>query len=155
MTKHPRKRRKTSNNTHDSTSSQIKEPRLAMIMDDENKDDDERRLESLLFGVKYRPRDKGKVKDSEESSDQGVDESGEEREGGGMRHLLDQDVCRDFILFYFLISYNQIYSYSSSTILSRLMSLPIPERNRLRNKKSPMMEALLPARKHQRRERHI
>ena len=66
-----------------------------MIMDDENKDDEERRLESLLFGVKYRPRD-GEVKDSDESGDQEGDESEEEGDGedgeGGMRHLLDEDV---------------------------------------------------------------
>lgn len=102
MTKHPRKRQKTSNNTNGTTSTQIKEQRLAMIMDDENKDDDERRLESLLFGVKYRPRGKGKVNGSAESSDQGDDQSGEEPEGGGMRHLLDEEVGR--YILYILIS---------------------------------------------------
>jgi U3 small nucleolar RNA-associated protein 18 len=107
MAKHPRKRQKTSKtsgNSHETTSSRLKEERLAMIMDDENKDDEERRLESLLFGVKYRPRDGGKVKDSDESGDQEGDESSEEEdgEGGGMRHLLDQDVCLLFSHFEFI-----------------------------------------------------
>jgi len=97
MPKHPRKRQKTSGNPHGILTSQIKEERLAMIMDDENKDDEERRLESLLFGVKYRPRDGGKVKDSDESGDQESDGGGEVGGGGGgMRHLLDQDVCYYF-----------------------------------------------------------
>jgi len=96
MEKHPRKRQKKSENTHGTLPSQTKEERLAMIMDDENKDDEERRLESLLFGVKYRPRDGGKVKDSDEAGDQESDGSGEGGGGGGMRHLLDQDVCYYF-----------------------------------------------------------
>jgi U3 small nucleolar RNA-associated protein 18 len=69
----------------------MKEERLA---DEEGKDDEERRLESLLFGVKYHP---GRVKDSDEISDQEGDDSEEDKEEkGGMRHLLNQDVCDFF-----------------------------------------------------------
>jgi U3 small nucleolar RNA-associated protein 18 len=90
MVKHARKRQKTSDIVHDVQSSQIKEGR---IMDDENKDDEERRLESLLFGVKYRPRDEDEMKNSDEREGYRSREEEEER-GGGMGHLLDQDVCR-------------------------------------------------------------
>lgn len=64
-----------------------------MLMDDETKDDEERRLESLLFGVKYVPKEKGKGKmDSDSDTDE--EDGGEDEEEGarGMQHLLDQDV---------------------------------------------------------------
>jgi U3 small nucleolar RNA-associated protein 18 len=55
-----------------------KAARLEMLLDEESKDDEERRLESLLFGAKYIPKGEDII------SNQG---------GGGLQHLLDQDVC--------------------------------------------------------------
>ena len=62
-----------------------------MLMDDESKDDEERRLESLLFGVKYVPKGKGKMDSGSDTEDEG---SGDDDDDGarGMQHLLDQDV---------------------------------------------------------------
>ncbi|CAA7266393.1 unnamed protein product [Cyclocybe aegerita] len=63
-----------------------------MLMDEENKDDEERRLESMLFGTKYTPREKGKGK--LESSDEGEEDSDDMEEDGGrgMQHLRDEDL---------------------------------------------------------------
>jgi len=84
MAKHGRKRQKTSD-SHEPAPS--KAARLAMLLDDENKDDEERKLESLLFGVKYEPRNKGiGVGAGDESERDEVEEGGR-----GMQHLLDQD----------------------------------------------------------------
>ena len=60
MPKNARKRQKISQakGSHDSHVDQPsnKAARLQILLDEENKDDEERRLESLLFGVKYVPR---------------------------------------------------------------------------------------------------
>lgn len=70
-----------------------KAARLELLLDEESKDDEERRLESLLFGVKYVPKQKGKGKmkdtsdDEDEDMDDVIDDGGRE-----MQHLLDQDV---------------------------------------------------------------
>lgn len=69
-----------------------------MLLDDESKDDEERRLESLLFGVKYVPREGRKGKMKETSDDEY--ETGEELEeegGRGLQHLMDQDVRPKFV----------------------------------------------------------
>ena len=65
-----------------------------MLLDEESKDDEERRLESLLFGVKYVPKGEDININHEGLSDE-VDAQG----GRGLQHLLDQDVC-------FLTSYS-------------------------------------------------
>jgi len=84
MAKHGRKRQKTSD-THESAPSKV--ARLAMLLDDENKDDEERKLESLLFGVKYEPRNKDIGVGAGDKSERDEVEEG----GRGMQHLLDQD----------------------------------------------------------------
>jgi hypothetical protein len=58
-----------------------------MLLDDENKDDEERKLESLLFGVKYEPRNKGIGMGAADESERDEVEEG----GRGLQHLLDQD----------------------------------------------------------------
>ena len=58
-----------------------------MLLDEESKDDEERRLESMLFGVKYTPKGEDISINHDEDSDE-MDNQG----GGGMQHLLDQDV---------------------------------------------------------------
>ena len=86
MPKHPRKRQKRSNN-HDHAAP-TKAARLAMLLDDESKDDEERRLESMLFGVEYQPRAKSVEKKTLRDSEEDTQDNGR-----GMQHLLDQDVC--------------------------------------------------------------
>ena len=86
MAKHPRKRQKTHSSLPLGDSNNA---RLEMLLDEESKDDEERRLESMLFGVKYIPRGKGKGKepdDGEEGGDASI------FGGRGMDHLLDNDV---------------------------------------------------------------
>ncbi|KAF9042256.1 WD40-repeat-containing domain protein [Panaeolus papilionaceus] len=82
MPRHARKKQKTAE------AAPSKAARLEMLMDDEAKDDEERQLESMLFGVRYEPKDKGKRKDYDSAdSDDDDDEGGRE-----MQHLMDQDL---------------------------------------------------------------
>jgi U3 small nucleolar RNA-associated protein 18 len=87
MGKHPRKRQKT--NASSMPLGDGDNARLEMLLDDESKDDEERRLESMLFGVKYVPRGKGKSKEPDDG-----EEGGDALDfgGRGMDHLLDNDV---------------------------------------------------------------
>lgn len=82
MAKHPRKRQKTTKGAKD-----IQPLGSNLITDDSSKDDEERRLESLLFGTKFVPREKDKliVVDDEDEM---------EMEGGGqeMNVLMDTDL---------------------------------------------------------------
>jgi len=97
MAKHPRKRQKASkdDNPHPN-----KTARLEMLLDDESKDDEERRLESMLFGVKYVPRERGKGK-ATDISDEDYEqvEDVEEESGRGLQHLMDQEVRSKFVFF--------------------------------------------------------
>jgi hypothetical protein len=95
MPKNARKRQKTSQakGDHGSYAEQSlpnKAARLEMLLDEESKDDEERRLESLLFGVKYIPKGEDIITnhDEEEGSSDEMDNQG----GRGLQHLLDQDV---------------------------------------------------------------
>ena len=98
MAKHPRKKQKTSKASEYDTTGPNKTARLEMLLDDESKDDEERRLESLLFGVKYVPREGGKGKMKENSDDEYEPEEDVEEEGGrGLQHLMDQDVRSKFL----------------------------------------------------------
>jgi len=101
MAKHPRKRQKTSKASECDTTGQNKTARLKTLLDDESKDDEERRLESLLFGVKYVPREEGKGKMKENSDDEHESDEDSEEEGGrGLQHLMDQDVRQKFVYVY-------------------------------------------------------
>lgn len=89
MPKHSRKRQRT-----DKGSENYSQPLGAqtLLTDDASKDDEERRLESMLFGTPFVPSGKGKgpkdliVVDDDEEHDIGED-AGRELEG-----LLDNDV---------------------------------------------------------------
>ncbi|PPQ65608.1 hypothetical protein CVT24_011817 [Panaeolus cyanescens] len=81
MPRHARKRQKKE-------AAPTKAARLEMLMDDEAKDEEERRLESMLFGVRYEPKDKGKGKDYDSAESDEADEEG----GREMQHLMDQDL---------------------------------------------------------------
>ena len=95
MPKNARKRQKISQGkgNHSSYAEQPlpnKAARLEMLLDEESKDDEERRLESLLFGVKYVPKGEDIIinHDEDDGSSDEVDKEG----GRGLQHLLDQDV---------------------------------------------------------------
>lgn len=97
MVKHARKRQKT-----EKLGDSGMQPLGAQIsvIDDANKDDEERRLESLLFGVPFAPsgtRNRGilAVSDEEEGED---DKSG--IKGKELEHLLDTDVSRCIIFIH-------------------------------------------------------
>ncbi|KIM47345.1 hypothetical protein M413DRAFT_440781 [Hebeloma cylindrosporum] len=90
MAKHPRKRQKTSKGSEHDKSGPNKAARLELLLDDETKDDEERKLESLLFGVKYVPREGGKGKMKQTSDYEGEDS--EEEGGRELQHLMDQDL---------------------------------------------------------------
>lgn len=89
MPKHSRKRQRT-----DKGSENYSQPLGArtLLTDDASKDDEERRLESMLFGTPFVPSGKGKgpkdliVVDDDEENETGQD-AGRELEG-----LLDTDV---------------------------------------------------------------
>ncbi|KAF8637466.1 hypothetical protein AX16_010794 [Volvariella volvacea WC 439] len=86
MPKHPRKRQKTSKGNE-------AEPlgaRSTNIYDDDQKDDEERRLEAMLFGTEFVPReDKGKAKDSSvRIQDDHLDDDGARE----LQHLMDGDL---------------------------------------------------------------
>ncbi|KDR85676.1 hypothetical protein GALMADRAFT_132340 [Galerina marginata CBS 339.88] len=92
MAKHARKKQKTSQNAQYTDPISNKTARLELLLDDESKDDEERRLESLLFGVKYVPKEKGKRQMQSASDDD--NEAIDDMEGGGrgMQHLFDHDL---------------------------------------------------------------
>ncbi|KAF8168533.1 WD40-repeat-containing domain protein [Crassisporium funariophilum] len=99
MVKHARKRQKTLKTAayDDLAAVPTKAARLEMLMDEEAKDDEERKLESMLFGVKYMPRgvSKGKGKDMSGDEDENENEDVEglgELGGREMQHLQDQDL---------------------------------------------------------------
>jgi U3 small nucleolar RNA-associated protein 18 len=89
MPKNAHKRQKTSQakadrGSHAEQPLPNKAARLEMLLDEESKDDEERRLESLLFGVPYVPKGGDIILNHEEDEgDQG---------GRGWQHLLDEDV---------------------------------------------------------------
>ncbi|PPQ76039.1 hypothetical protein CVT26_005672, partial [Gymnopilus dilepis] len=92
MAKHPRKRQKKSHVTGTQDVLPLKAARLDLLLDDESKDDEERRLESMLFGVKYVPSEKGKGKMKSTSVEENEEMDDLEGEGRGLQHLLDQDL---------------------------------------------------------------
>jgi U3 small nucleolar RNA-associated protein 18 len=79
------------------------EATLARLLDEESKDDEERRLESMLFGVPYVPSGGKRGPSTKRIAEGGLvfafdedeDEPDEEDESGGrpMMGLLDSDVC--------------------------------------------------------------
>lgn len=99
MAKHPRKRQKfaPTDKKYDPAASS-KAARLEKLLDEESKDDEERKLEAMLFGTKFTPNEKGKGK-AKILSVGTDDEEGSDVEDGGaraMQHLMDQDVCNLF-----------------------------------------------------------
>jgi len=93
MVEKARKRQKTSRIAQDEVVT--KAAKLQKLLDDESKDDEERRLESLLFGVKYEPKGKGKAKERFiHVDDEDTTEEDLENDDGGreLQHLMDDDV---------------------------------------------------------------
>ncbi|KAK7471295.1 U3 snoRNP protein [Stygiomarasmius scandens] len=90
MPKHTRKRQKLSASTSESKEGQ--QNMLEALIDDANKDEEERRLENLLFGTTFNAKDKGKGKSSVWKDDEDGEESEEEVGGREMENLLDGDL---------------------------------------------------------------
>ncbi|KAF6758824.1 WD40-repeat-containing domain protein [Ephemerocybe angulata] len=92
MVRHAKKKQKTSKttavNVHDTSA------RLDLLLDDSTKDDEERRLESALFGVKYAPGGSGKGKEKPiELDDEDEEEITAQADGGrALAHLEDTDL---------------------------------------------------------------
>lgn len=88
MVKNPRKRQKTGKIQHKPV------PLGADLRNDARKDDEERRLENLLFGVPYAPEKAGNeiTVISDEEAENGQHEIGREFE-----NLLDSDVCAELL----------------------------------------------------------
>ena len=87
MGKHPRKRQRKDRPAHESVAPL---GTATLLDDDADKDDEERRLESLLFGqpfVSGRGRTVAAIEDAEEEEDGGADVTTAELEG-----MLDSDV---------------------------------------------------------------
>lgn len=127
MTRHPKKRQRldvpaspkpTKQLSSKKAQKQAKKPlpqplgssaTLERLLDEESKDDEERRLESMLFGVPYVPKGKapsskqiktaegGLVFEIDEEDEEGEGEDGGDGEDGGrpMANLLDSDVRLD------------------------------------------------------------
>jgi U3 small nucleolar RNA-associated protein 18 len=97
MAKHAKKKQKTSKTTYQNAADPS--ARLNLLLDDSTKDDEERRLESALFGVKYHPGGSGKGK-GKAVSDLDDDDEGiiiEEDGGRALAHLEDTDVSAKHI----------------------------------------------------------
>lgn len=109
MPKHARKKQRLESEV---------QPLGSVLHLDENadKDDEERRLESLLFGSDFKPSGKGKGREANflVVSD---DEDGEdllEGAGNAMEHLQDADVSTVVLLFVCLVcTYGIVLSYFS------------------------------------------
>ena len=66
--------------------------------EDEDKDDEERRLESVLFGRPYVPSSKGRTGDSDEE-DEGMPEADMGLGGNEFANLMDSEVRRSHCLW--------------------------------------------------------
>ena len=97
MAKHAKKKQKTSKTTCRNAADPS--TRLNLLLDDSTKDDEERRLESALFGVKYYPGGSGKGKGRAviELDDKDVDMEVGEDGGRALAHLEDTDVSTKHI----------------------------------------------------------
>lgn len=74
------------------------QPLGSRTFDDTNKDDEERRLESMLFGVPYVPSEKSKGKRREDDAGviSDVEDGAAEPHLKELENMLDSDVCRLF-----------------------------------------------------------
>jgi len=87
MGKHPRKKQKTLKGAAVVQPLGAKNPNANLLTDDAEKDDEERRLESILFGTKFVPRDAEGAAEEEHGEDD-EDEWGRQEMG----NLMDADV---------------------------------------------------------------
>jgi hypothetical protein len=61
-------------------------------LEDEDKDDDERRLDSVLFGRPYAPPSKGRTGDGSDDEDEGIPEADVDFAGNEFANLMDSEV---------------------------------------------------------------
>jgi U3 small nucleolar RNA-associated protein 18 len=60
--------------------------------EDEDKDDEERRLESVLFGRPHVPTSKGRARDESDGEDEDMPEAGVDLAGNEFANLVDSEV---------------------------------------------------------------
>jgi U3 small nucleolar RNA-associated protein 18 len=91
MVKNAKKRQKISKTTYQNVPD--KSSRLELLLDDSTKDDEERRLESALFGAKYNHGWSGKGKGTAVDFDNEDEDILLQDDGGrALAHLQDEDV---------------------------------------------------------------
>lgn len=104
MAKHASKRRKTSKGVKE-----IQPLGANLLTDDASKDDEERRLESMLFGTKFTPRENNDVILLRDGDEDEVEEGGQE-----MNNLMDTDVSLSLLSIHTTLAY-----FISKVILCR------------------------------------
>ena len=67
------------------------------VWEDEDKDDEERRLESILFGKPYVPSSKGRTGGESDEEDEGMPEPDVDLAGNEFANLMDSEVRRAHI----------------------------------------------------------
>jgi U3 small nucleolar RNA-associated protein 18 len=99
MAKHPRKRQKLDNDDKRDNKNKRREKAqrvplgTPLVVDNEaEKDDEERRLESMLFGTKFTPMDVPGMELMASDDEGGALGGGEEEGTGQLQHLSDSDV---------------------------------------------------------------
>ena len=128
MAKHPRKRQKLDNDDKPDNKNKRREKAqrvplgTPLVVDNEaEKDDEERRLESMLFGTKFVPMDVPGTELMASDDEGGALGEGEEEGTGQLQHLLDSDV-RVFPSWFIAgdQTLHKIYSYFLwTTVLQR------------------------------------
>jgi len=64
------------------------------VWEDEDKDDEERKLESVLFGKPYVPSSKGRIGGGSDEEDEGMPEADVDLGGNEFANLMDSEVRR-------------------------------------------------------------
>jgi len=100
--KHSRKRQKTGKRLSSKSKSRLvvldddggREPlgSSKRVWEDEDKDDEERRLESVLFGKPYIPSSKGRTGGESDEEDEGMPEEDVDLAGNEFANLMDSEV---------------------------------------------------------------
>ena len=139
MTKHGRKRQKISK---DETVHPLGSNVTSLLADDARKDDEERRLESMLFGVPYAPSSSHTKRNGDQTGFVISDEEDEDADAAAagtsireLEHMLDSDVCTlririavsDAIETFFCLSLSSCFSLMTARHPpARMLLLPIP-----------------------------
>ena len=107
--KHSRKRQKTGKQPSSKPKSKLRLVALdddgdfgplgsnKRVWEDEDKDDEERRLESVLFGKPYVPSSKGRTGGESDEEDEGLPEADMDLAGNEFANLMDSEVRHTYV----------------------------------------------------------